>query len=101
YGPGYRIYEGGDGGWFALVVPDAAAWARLRSLVPSLPAEYAPIRGGDDDATAREAEAVLAAAFSKTPGPAWVDRLRAAGLLAEAIVPMERDSFRIGILDDP
>src|SRR5699024_2381870 len=33
YGPGYRIYQAGDGAWFALVVPDEVAWSALRTLV--------------------------------------------------------------------
>jgi crotonobetainyl-CoA:carnitine CoA-transferase CaiB-like acyl-CoA transferase len=103
YGPGYRIYEGADGRWLALVVPDAAAWERLRSLPDcgSLPAVYAPLRGGAHDAAAREAEAVLSEAFARAPARQWVDRLRAHDLLAELIEPVDRDGFRRSILDDP
>jgi hypothetical protein len=52
YGPGYRIYEGSDGNWFALVLPDDAAWLRLASLpeAASLPRTYAPLRTGAADA---------------------------------------------------
>jgi crotonobetainyl-CoA:carnitine CoA-transferase CaiB-like acyl-CoA transferase len=103
YGPGYRIYAGSDGAWFALVLPDAGAWARLRSLsgLESLPAAYAPLRGGPEDAAARAAEAVLSEAFAQARAGEWVERLRGAGLLAELIEPMDRDAFRRGILDDP
>src|SRR5436190_954907 len=61
YGPGYRIYECGDGNWLALVVPDPETWLRLQSLpgAASLPKAYAPLRAQDRDATARNAEAVL------------------------------------------
>ncbi|SEG83873.1 Crotonobetainyl-CoA:carnitine CoA-transferase CaiB [Thermomonospora echinospora] len=101
YGPGYRIYEGGDGAWFALVVPDREAWLRLAAEVPSLPRTYAPLRGGAAGPAAREAERVLEAAFAAAPAAAWVRRLHAAGLLAELIEPLDRDGFRRAILDDP
>ncbi|MEX5631785.1 CaiB/BaiF CoA-transferase family protein [Parafrankia sp. FMc2] len=105
YGPGYRLYEAADGAWFALVVPDEAGWSRLRALpgAGELPAAYAPLRGGADgrDALARQAEAVLEQAFATAPGAEWVSRLRAAGLLAEPVEPMDRDVFRRRILDDP
>ena len=32
YGAAYRLYQGADGAWFALAVPDADAWARLRAV---------------------------------------------------------------------
>jgi crotonobetainyl-CoA:carnitine CoA-transferase CaiB-like acyl-CoA transferase len=103
YGPGYRIYSGSDGNWFALVVPSPAAWHRLAAVpeVTSLPEAYAPLRGGAADAAARQAEAVLEAAFATAPAAAWVARLRTIGLLAELIAPLDRDEFRGGILDDP
>jgi crotonobetainyl-CoA:carnitine CoA-transferase CaiB-like acyl-CoA transferase len=103
YGPGYRIYQCGDGNWFALVLPDEPAWRRLRSVpeAAALPAAYAPLRGGTADGTAREAEAVLEAAFATMPAARWTDRLRGLGLLAELIDPVNRDCFRRAILDDP
>jgi crotonobetainyl-CoA:carnitine CoA-transferase CaiB-like acyl-CoA transferase len=103
YGPGYRIYQGGDGNWFALVLPDERAWRRLGSVpeAAALPAAYAPLRGGAADGTAREAEAVLQAAFATMPAARWTDRLRSLGLLAELIEPVNRDGFRRAILDDP
>ncbi|TDC70726.1 CoA transferase [Actinomadura sp. GC306] len=103
YGPGYRIYEGGDGAWFALVVPDEEGWRRLAALpeAASLPAAYAPLRGGAADAAAREAERVLEAAFATAPAAAWAGRLRALGLPAEPIEPLDRDGFRRAVLDDP
>jgi crotonobetainyl-CoA:carnitine CoA-transferase CaiB-like acyl-CoA transferase len=103
YGPGYRIYEGGDGSWFALVVPDGEAWQALAALpeAASLPATYAPLRGGAADAPARQAETVLEAAFATAPAAEWVGRLRALGLLAELIEPLSRDGFRRAVLDDP
>lgn len=103
YGPGYRIYEAGDGEWLALVVPSGEAWRRLGSLpgVEGLPPRYAPLRGGEHDADAVTAETVLAAAFATAPAAAWVARLRAADVPAEVVVEMDRDRFRRGILDDP
>ena len=104
YGPGYRIYECDDGQWLALVVPSADAWHRLACLLPeqaALPGQYAPLRGGSLDAVAREAEAVLEAAFGSGTAAAWTRRLRDAGLLAELIEPLDRDGFRRRILDDP
>jgi crotonobetainyl-CoA:carnitine CoA-transferase CaiB-like acyl-CoA transferase len=103
YGPGYRVYEGGDGRWFALVVPSDDAWRRLGSVLDgvALPEKYAPLRGGACDAAAREAESVLEAAFKSAPAASWVARLRGLGLLAELIEPLDRDGFRRSILDDP
>jgi crotonobetainyl-CoA:carnitine CoA-transferase CaiB-like acyl-CoA transferase len=103
YGPGYRIYQCGDGHWLALVLPDRQAWQRL-ALLPgcgSLPEVYAPLRGGALDAPAREAEAVLEAAFASAPAAEWAGRLSGLGLLAELIEPLDRDGFRRAILDDP
>jgi crotonobetainyl-CoA:carnitine CoA-transferase CaiB-like acyl-CoA transferase len=103
YGPGYRIYQAADDAWFALVIPAPDAWRRLSGLLDGqpLPATYAPLRGGPGDAVAREAEATLAAAFRRAPAAAWVARLRALGLPAELIEPLDRDGFRRAILDDP
>ncbi|HUC37855.1 MAG TPA: CoA transferase [Acidimicrobiales bacterium] len=103
YGPAYRIYRGSDGSWFALVVPAAAEWHRLREVpaLAALPASYAPLRGGADDALAREAEAILSAAFEAAPAREWIEVLRSLGVLAEPVVEMDRDEFRRGILDDP
>jgi crotonobetainyl-CoA:carnitine CoA-transferase CaiB-like acyl-CoA transferase len=102
YGPGYRIYSGGDGAWFALVVPSPDSWRRLATaLDDTLPETYAPLRGGAGDAAARAAEAVLEAAFKAAPAASWVARLRGFGLLADLIEPLDRDGFRRAILDDP
>jgi len=103
YGPGYRLYEAGDGRWFALVVPSPDAWRRLESVLAGavLPQRYAPLRGGPDEAAAREAEDVLEAAFKAGPAASWVARLRDLGLPAETVEPLDRDGFRRAILDDP
>jgi crotonobetainyl-CoA:carnitine CoA-transferase CaiB-like acyl-CoA transferase len=103
YGPGYRIYECGDGNWIALVLPDREAWTTVASMpeAAALPATYAPLRGGANDAVAREAEGVLESAFAAALAAEWVDRLRGLGLLIELVEPLDRDGFRRGILDDP
>ena len=103
YGPGYRIYQAGDGGWIALVVPEPAGWQALRSLpgLETLPAGYHPLRRSPDDRVARRAEEVISAAFAGAPAGEWIERLRGAGLLAEPVVEVDRDGFRQGILDDP
>lgn len=120
YGPGYRIYQAGDGAWFALVLPDEDSWLRLRTLLGAAPKSasdpdgepgetigdgplgvYAPLRGGHRDRQAREAEAFLRECFATATARGWAARLRAAGLLAEPISPLTRDEFRRGILDDP
>ena len=86
YGPGYRIYECGDGEWLALVVPDEESWRRLRALpeMSALPATYAPLRGGPDDALAREAEGVLEQAFATAAAADWTARLQARGAVGGA-----------------
>ncbi len=103
YGPGYRIYQAGDGNWLALVVADEDAWAAIRALpeAADLPAAYVPLRGGPNDAAARAAETVLESALATQPAAAWVSRLRRLGALAEVIAPASRDEFRQSILDDP
>jgi crotonobetainyl-CoA:carnitine CoA-transferase CaiB-like acyl-CoA transferase len=103
YGPGYRIYECRDGGWLALVLPGRETWARVRALpeLASLPTEYAPLRGGTLDATARDAERVLERAFATAPAAEWVARLRELEVPVEAVEAMSRDEFRRSILDDP
>jgi crotonobetainyl-CoA:carnitine CoA-transferase CaiB-like acyl-CoA transferase len=103
YGPGYRLYEGSDGNWLALVLPDDRSWQVLASLagVGSLPEAYAPLRGGPADAAARRAETVLEAVFAAAPAAGWVGRLRSLGLLAELVEPLDRDGFRRAVLDDP
>ena len=102
YGPGYRIYECGDGRWLALVLPDEQAWDAVASVTEApLASRFAPLRGGVDDAAARDAETVLEAAFATAPAAAWVARLRAADILVEPVLELDRDGFRRHILDDP
>ncbi|ROO85907.1 crotonobetainyl-CoA:carnitine CoA-transferase CaiB-like acyl-CoA transferase [Actinocorallia herbida] len=100
YGPGYRIYECGDGAWLAVVVPGPEVWARLGESVGGLPS-YAPLRGGASDEAARKAEAILEAAFASASAAVWTARLRALGVPAEPVESLDRDGFRGAILDDP
>jgi crotonobetainyl-CoA:carnitine CoA-transferase CaiB-like acyl-CoA transferase len=103
YGPGYRIYQGSDDHWFALVVPDRDSWELLRSLpeLADLSSTYSPLRQGPDDTAATRAEDFLVAAFAAAPAGEWVSRLGGAGLLVEAVEELDRDGFRRSILDDP
>jgi crotonobetainyl-CoA:carnitine CoA-transferase CaiB-like acyl-CoA transferase len=91
YGPGYRLYETSDG-WLALVVPDEAAWSRLRALVPDLPADYRPLDGPAD---------ALERAFVSAPAAEWAERLGAADVPAAVALDLTRDEFRSRILADP
>ncbi len=102
YGAAYRIYPGGDGRWFALAVPDAGAWTRLRDVVsvPGLPADPPPLRT-DPAGLPQPAEVLLAAAFRGDGAAAWVTRLRAADVPAELVVEVDRTGFVAGLLDDP
>jgi crotonobetainyl-CoA:carnitine CoA-transferase CaiB-like acyl-CoA transferase len=101
YGPGYRLYRAQDGEWFALVLPNADAWAKASETAGIESATYAPLRGGEDDADARAAEQRFAAAFATASAQGWLERLRAAGIPVEAAPTLTRDQFRRGILDDP
>ncbi|HKE76173.1 MAG TPA: CoA transferase [Acidimicrobiales bacterium] len=103
FGPGYRLYRCAGDTWLALVVPDEAAWAGLRSLpdLAGLPAECALVRPAGSAASAPGAEAVLAAALAGAPAEDWVPRLRAVGARAEVVEDVDRDGFRRRILDDP
>ena len=93
--------------WLALVLPDARGVA-ARDGRPcarrrrGLPAAYAPLRGGADDAVAREAEAALEAAFVDRAGRRVGRRAaRPRRCSSSPIEPLDRDGFRRGILDDP
>lgn len=103
YGPGYRIYRAADGRWFAMVVPDADAWRRLRSLpeLGALPERFVALRAGPEDAPARQAESVFEAAFAAGPRSHWVPTLAACGALIEPVEELDRDAFRRRVLDDP
>ena len=103
YGPGYRIYQGRDGRWFALVVPDQDAWARLRSQpeLTSLPETYVPVRRSNEERLARDAESLMERVFATATAAESVTGLHRIGLLAEPIESLDRDAFRRAVLDDP
>ncbi|ONH60674.1 carnitine dehydratase [Frankia sp. CcI49] len=66
-----------------------------------LPEAYVPLRGGAQDALARQAEATLEATFATATAAEWVAHLRAHGLAAELVDELDRDGFRRAVLDDP
>ena len=102
YGAAYRLYRAGDGGWFALAVPDEGAWTRLCAVVSidGLPASPPPLRSRLDEERQPE-EALLEEAFGSKPASAWVALLREAQVPVEPAVEKDRVAFIAGILDDP
>lgn len=105
YGPGYRIYRTCDDAWIAVVIPDAHAWAKLRSLLidnglGDMPEEYRPLRRGADDGVAQAAERVIGAAIATRSSDDWVGALRGLGVRVQPVVESTRDGFRSAILDD-
>ncbi|MFI5047670.1 MAG: CoA transferase [Acidimicrobiia bacterium] len=102
YGAAYRIYQGADGAWFALAVPDAATWERLRAVVgdDALPTSPPPLRVGSDGAPQPE-ERVLERVFASKDAAAWVTALRDAEVPVEPVPAADRTEFIGAILDDP
>jgi len=102
YGAAYRLYQGGDGGWFALAIPDEATWARLRGVVPieGLPESPPPLRIRPDEQP-QPAEMLLEEAFRARSASAWVTSLRDAEIPVELALEKDRTEFIAGILDDP
>jgi crotonobetainyl-CoA:carnitine CoA-transferase CaiB-like acyl-CoA transferase len=101
YGAAYRIYQGADEGWFALAVPDAATWARLRDVTAGegLPASPPPLR--TELAGPQPEELVLEAVFRTKDAGAWVRELRGAGVPVEPVDEVDRSEFAARFLDDP
>lgn len=101
YGAAYRIYQGADGAWFALAVPDERAWRGLRSVVrlDSLPPSTPSLRTVPGDS--QPAERVLESAFRTRPAAAWVAALRAEGVPVEPVATPDREGFAAGFTDDP
>jgi crotonobetainyl-CoA:carnitine CoA-transferase CaiB-like acyl-CoA transferase len=101
YGVAYRIYQGADGEWFALAVPDAATWARLRESVAGedLPASPPPLR--TELAGPQPEELVLEAAFRTRDAAVWVRELGGAGVPVEPVGEVDRTEFAARFLDDP
>jgi crotonobetainyl-CoA:carnitine CoA-transferase CaiB-like acyl-CoA transferase len=99
YGAAYRIYRCADAAWLALAVGDAAAWQRLRELVPGLPAVVPALRIEHGDGT-QPAELVLEAAFATKPAAEWVAALRAADIPVEPVLDVDRTRFAEGFVTD-
>jgi crotonobetainyl-CoA:carnitine CoA-transferase CaiB-like acyl-CoA transferase len=101
YGAAYRIYQGADGAWLALAVPDEPTWKRLRQVVgeEGLPTSPPPLRTLTD--LRQPAEELLEKAFATRTARAWVAALHAAGVPAEPVAEPDRAGFVAGIFDDP
>ncbi|KPM51680.1 carnitine dehydratase [Frankia sp. R43] len=101
YGAAYRLYQAGDGEWFALAVPDAGAWERLRQVVAisGLPDAPPPLRRAGEGR--QDAERLLEEVFQAEPAEAWVRRLTAADVPVEAVAQVDRRGFVARVLDDP
>jgi crotonobetainyl-CoA:carnitine CoA-transferase CaiB-like acyl-CoA transferase len=101
YGAAYRLYEAGDGAWFALAVPDAATWERLRGVVAldALPVSPPPLRA--QGGARQPEEELLEQTFSSKDAGAWVAALRDAGVPVEPVPLVDRSGFVGGFLDDP
>jgi crotonobetainyl-CoA:carnitine CoA-transferase CaiB-like acyl-CoA transferase len=101
FGAAYRFYQGADGRWLALAVPDLATWAALRRTVAieGLPENPPPLRTAAGPPQAEEA--LLEKAFSSKDAGAWVAELRAAGVPVEPVIEADRETFVAGFVDDP
>jgi crotonobetainyl-CoA:carnitine CoA-transferase CaiB-like acyl-CoA transferase len=101
FGAAYRIYQGRDAAWFALAVPDADTWERLRRVVaieglPATPPALRTVRG-----ERQPEEEMLEAAFATRDAGEWVAALRAAGVPVEPVAEEDRAGFVSRIVDDP
>lgn len=105
YGAAYRMYQGADGAWFALAVPDAATWLRLRDAVAreNLPPAPPPLRtaAAGPRSGPQPEELALEDAFRGKDALAWVRELRAAGVPAEPVDDVDRTEYCARFLDDP
>jgi crotonobetainyl-CoA:carnitine CoA-transferase CaiB-like acyl-CoA transferase len=101
YGAAYRFYEGADGGWFAVAVPDAGTWQRLKRAVAidGLPLHPPPLR--TEPGPPQAEELLLEKAFSARDAGAWVAALRAHGVPVEPVAVADRETFVAGFVDDP
>lgn len=101
YGAAYRLYQGADGGRFALAVPDLPAWKRLLSevAVDGLPVRPPPLR--TEPGPPQAEEVLLEKAFSARDAGHWVAALQAAGVPVEPVAEPDREAFAAGFFDDP
>ncbi len=102
YGAAYRIYQGADDEWFALAVPDAASWLRLRQVVArdELPAVPPALRTAVGVGPQPE-ELVLEETFRAKDAAAWVRELRAADVPVEPVDNADRTEYCDRFLSDP
>ncbi|SEP10542.1 CoA transferase [Trujillonella endophytica] len=101
YGAAYRIYRAGDGAWFALAAPDAAAWSALRRVVGVEGLSECPPPLRTAVAGPQPDELLLESAFAARPAGEWVRELSAAGVPVEPVVEADRSAFVAGVVDDP
>jgi crotonobetainyl-CoA:carnitine CoA-transferase CaiB-like acyl-CoA transferase len=101
YGAAYRIYQGSDGAWLALAVPDKSAWDRLRAVVdlPALPASPPALRTAAG--VSQPEERLLEGVFGTRPAADWVAELHSAEVPAELVAEPDRAAFAAGFVDDP
>ena len=101
YGAAYRLYQGADHAWFALAVPDAASWERLRTVtgLDELPTSPPPLR--TEGGAPQPEEQLLERAFATKEAAAWVATLRSADVPVEPVAEVDRTGFISGFLDDP
>jgi len=99
------MYQGADGAWFALAVPDAATWLRMRDAVagddlPLSPPSLRTAATGPGSGPQPE-ELVLEATFRAKDAATWVRELRAAGVPVEPVEDADRTEYSARFLDDP
>jgi crotonobetainyl-CoA:carnitine CoA-transferase CaiB-like acyl-CoA transferase len=101
YGAAYRIYQAGDGAWFAIAIPDVPTWTRLGEVAHAdgLPPAPPPLRTQPDEL--QPAEKILEDAFRAKAAAAWVAELSAAGVPAETVTEVDRAGFIARLFDDP
>jgi crotonobetainyl-CoA:carnitine CoA-transferase CaiB-like acyl-CoA transferase len=101
YGAAYRLYQGADGAWFALAVPDAATWLRMRAAVANddLPLAPPPLR--TEISGPQPEELLLETTFLAKDAALWVRELRAAGVPVEPVDDADRTEYSARFLDDP
>jgi crotonobetainyl-CoA:carnitine CoA-transferase CaiB-like acyl-CoA transferase len=108
YGAAYRIYQGADGDWLALAIPDQGAWDALRAIagLPRLPPSPPALRTGSPavsptGSAAQPAEVLLEQAFRACSAAWWVSALRAAGVPTELVRELDRTGFAAAFTADP
>jgi crotonobetainyl-CoA:carnitine CoA-transferase CaiB-like acyl-CoA transferase len=105
YGAAYRLYQGADGTWFALAIPDAATWLRLRDAVagddlPLSPPMLRTAAAGPGCGPQPE-ELILEAIFRAKDTATWVRELHLAGVPVEPVDDADRTEYSARFLDDP